>query len=82
MKKCLVNQWRFKESSLSKQRNELIHEATYGGDPIGYSLPDQNYSLELTSFNTKLIAAALGLQTSYLLAEPNNRNMWGWDLEQ
>ncbi|WP_377895741.1 hypothetical protein [Alteromonas sp. R78001] len=69
-----------KQSKLSKQRNELVHEAKYGGHPIGYSYPDENYSLEFTSFNTKLIAATLGVKTPYLHAEPNNREYWGWDI--
>lgn len=69
-----------KQSKLSKQRNELVHEAKYGGHPIGYSYPDENYSLEFTSFNTKLIAAVLGINTPYLAAEPNNRQYWGWDI--
>lgn len=70
-----------KKSVLSTQRNELVHEATYGGNPIGFSYPDENYSLELTSFNTKLIAAMLGIDTPYLSAEPDNRDYWGWDIK-
>jgi hypothetical protein len=70
-----------KQSKLSIQRNELVHEAKYGGHPIGYSYPDENYSLEFTSFNTKLIAATLGIDTPYLAAEPNNRVCWRWDIK-
>lgn len=70
-----------KQSKLSKQRNELVHEAKYDGHPIGYSYPDENYSLEFTSFNTKLIAAALGIKTPYLAAEPTDREFWGWNIE-
>ena len=62
-----------KESKLSKQRNDLFHEARYSGHPIGYSYPEENYNLEFRSFNTKLIAAALGINTPYLQAEPKNR---------
>ena len=69
------------KSQLSILRNELVHEARYGGHPIGYSYPAQNYSLEFTSFNTKLIAAALGINTPYLQAEPTNRDQWGWDIK-
>ena len=65
-----------KNSQLSVQRNELVHEARYGGHPIGYSYPSINYSLEFTSFNTKLIAAALGIDTPYLKADPTNRCEW------
>lgn len=69
-----------KESRLSKQRNELFHEAKYGGHPIGYSYPEENYNLEFRSFNTKLITAALGINTPYLRAEPNNRLLRRWDI--
>ena len=70
-----------KKSELSKHRNELVHEAKYGGHPIGYSYPSENYSLEFVSFNTKLIAAALGIDTPYLKADPTNRCQWGWDIK-
>jgi hypothetical protein len=70
-----------KKSELSKHRNELVHEARYGGHPIGYSYPSENYSLEFTSFNTKLIAAVLGIDMPYLKAEPENRCQWRWDIK-
>jgi hypothetical protein len=69
------------KSQLSIHRNELVHEAKYGGRPIGYSYPLENYSLELTSFNTKLIAAVLGIDTPYLQADPDNRCQWRWDIK-
>jgi len=69
------------KSKLSIQRNELVHEAKYDGHPIGYSYPNENYSLEFTSFNTKLIAATLGINTPYLEAEPSDRRFWGWDIK-
>jgi hypothetical protein len=70
-----------KESPLSIQRNELFHEAKYGGKPIGYSYPAENYSLELTSFNTKLIAAALGIDTPYLQVDPKDRCYCFWEIK-
>lgn len=69
-----------KESKLSKQRNDLFHEAKYGGHPIGYSYPEENYNLEFRSFNTKFIAAALGINTPYLQAEPKNRLLGAWNI--
>lgn len=69
------------QSQLSKDRNELIHEAKYGGHPIGYSYPSTNYSLEFTSFNTKLIAATLGIEMPYLYADPKNSCQWAWDIK-
>jgi len=70
-----------KKSELSKHRNELVHEAKYGGDPIGYSYPSQNYTLEFSAFNTKLIISALGINTPYLKADPGNCDQWGWDIK-
>jgi len=70
-----------KRSQLSEDRNELVHEAKYGGEPIGYSYPSENYSLEFTSFNTKLIVSVLGIDTPYIQAEPTNRCQWGWDIK-
>lgn len=82
----LLPQWALLDdtgkSTLSKQRNELIHEAKYGGMPIGYSYPSENHSLEFTSFNTKLISATLGINTPYLRAEPKNRCQWAWDIPE
>lgn len=69
-----------KKSKLSKLRNDLVHEAKYSGHPIGYLYPDENYSLEFRSFNTKLIAAVLGINTPYLKAEPNNRLPSRWNI--
>ena len=70
-----------KGSQLSKDRNELVHEAKYGGHPIGYSHPSENYSLEFTSFNTKLIAAVLDIHTPYLKADPTDRCQWKWGIK-
>jgi hypothetical protein len=70
-----------KKSKLSKLRNDLVHEAKYGGHPIGYLYPEENYNLEFRSFNTKLIAAALGIETPYLRTEPNNRLLGSWNIK-
>lgn len=70
-----------KQSKLSIQRNELVHEAKFGGYPIGYAYPEENYSLEFVAFNTKLIAATLGIDTPYLSAEPSNRDYWRWNIK-
>lgn len=70
-----------KKSVLSVQRNELAHEATFAGQPIGFSIPDESYSFELCAFLTKLIAATLGVKTDYLYALPDMRDYWSWDIE-
>lgn len=60
-------------------RNELVHEAKFNGQPIGYSNPDVNFDIEFRAFNLKLICSFLGLQTSYV-ATPVNSNWAGsWD---
>lgn len=69
------------KSKLSRQRNELVHEAKYDGHPIGYSYPDENYNLQFRSFNTKLLAAVLGIDTPYLRAEPNFRIKAAWSIK-
>jgi hypothetical protein len=66
--------------ALSILRNELVHEAKYGGHPIGYAYPTENYPLEFVSFNTKLICAVLGINTPYLKADPGDRQRWAWDI--
>ena len=67
-----------KKSVLSQHRNELVHEAKYAGEPIGYNYPKENYSLELVAFNTKLIAATLGLKSAYISIPSKDRNTHGW----
>ena len=69
-----------KKSALSILRNQLVHEAKYGGHPIGYAHPTENYSLEFVSFNTKLICGVLGINTPYLLSDPSTRDQFGWDI--
>lgn len=69
-----------KSSKLSKLRNDLVHEAIYAGQPIGYNHPDENYDLYFRRFNAKLIAATLGFQSYYIQSNPNDRQTYGWDL--
>ncbi|MEZ8292201.1 hypothetical protein [Vibrio sp. 10N.237.312.B06] len=67
-------------SVLSKLRNELAHEALYAGKPIGYAHPEQNYDVDFSSFNTKLIAATLGIESSYLQASSQDRQYSAWNI--
>ena len=69
-----------KVSTLSILRNELVHEAKYAGEPIGYAHPKDNYTLEFVAFNTKLICAVLGLKTPYLNMSPDSREFCAWDI--
>lgn len=67
-----------RDSDLSIMRNELVHEAKYAGHPIGYSHPSENFDFEFVRLNVKLIAASFGLRSSFLQAEPNDRNTRAW----
>lgn len=69
-------------SKLSTARNALSHEAKYGGAPIGYAHPEENYQLELTAFCLKLLCAALGIKTSYLTVDPKSREYHVWDISE
>ena len=66
------------KSTLSITRNALSHEAIYASEPIGYAYPKENFDLELTRFNEKLIAALVGLTSSYISSNPHDRQMHGW----
>ncbi|MDK2955675.1 MAG: hypothetical protein PWQ57_1171 [Desulfovibrionales bacterium] len=68
------------KSQLSLIRNGLTHEAFFAGEPIGYSYPKENFRLELTNFNMKLICGVLGLRTPYLFIAPEDRQMHTWNL--
>ncbi|WP_162925910.1 hypothetical protein [Isoalcanivorax indicus] len=69
-----------KTCRLSQLRNELVHEARFNGEPIGYSIPAENLDLELPAFALKLISAFCGLRTPYLQAEPSARWEMAWDI--
>lgn len=71
-----------KSSPLSIIRNKLVHEAIYANKPIGYAHPNENYSLEFRSFNTKLICNILGIDTPYLKSIPGSRSRFGWDIKK
>ena len=68
-------------SKVSLIRNELVHEAKYAGQPIGYNYPNENFKLQFKAFNLKLICAFLGINTPYLQAPANNRMLWCWNIQ-
>lgn len=80
----ILPQWAIPDSSgkslLSTLRNELVHEAKYGGHSIGYSHPTVNYDVEFVSFNTKLICGVLGINTPYLQIDPSALDQIAWDI--
>jgi hypothetical protein len=69
-----------KTSRIAILRNELVHEAMFAGDPIGYAYPKENFYIEFAAFNVKLVASAIRLATPYLKADPNSRGVYLWDL--
>ncbi|WP_264877870.1 hypothetical protein [Vibrio agarivorans] len=73
--------WDKSGNALSRLRNELTHEALYAGDAIGYAHPEENYDVEFSSFNTKLIAAILGIKSSYVHSSSQDRQYHVWDME-
>lgn len=56
-----------KAPELTNLRNELVHEAKFYGEPIGFSAPNSrsNILLELECFNSRVIAATLGATGNY-----------------
>ena len=80
----VFNELKKEEVSISKVsliRNELVHEAKYAGQPIGYNYPNENFKLQFKAFNLKLICAFLGINTPYLQAPANNRMLWRWNIQ-
>jgi len=71
-----------KTSRLSRIRNELIHEAMFDGEPIGYALPKENFKLEFAAFNLKLICGLMGLNTPFMKTGPKSRNPGAWALSK
>ena len=55
------------KSEISELRNALIHEAKFGGAPIGFAFPEMkgNILVQLKAFNCRLIAAQLGAAGRY-----------------
>lgn len=70
---------RGKSSVLSRTRNDLVHEAKFAGQPIGYGYPEENFDFEFVRFNAKLIPAIFGLRSPFIQADPNDRNTRAWD---
>jgi hypothetical protein len=68
--------------SLALLRNEFIHEARFGGVPIGFAHPTgiSSINLELSAFLTRLIMAVLGIQCRYSESPVTTRQMHGLDL--
>ena len=53
-----------KESYISKLRNNLLHEALFCGEPIGFKNPEININLYLANLNELFILRLLGLDSN------------------
>jgi len=64
-------------SEISEIRNNLFHEAKFGGVPIGFGFPsmDGNILLSLQAFNSRLIAALLGATGGYSRSSSETQQM-------
>lgn len=63
---------------LADIRNDLIHEAKFAREPIGFAhLAELSLTLELGAFLTRLIIAMLGVNCSYIASPTNTRCMHG-----
>lgn len=56
-----------KTCALSERRNALIHEAMYGGQPVGFAHPAEHkgMELELTGLVARLLLRLLGIENEY-----------------
>jgi hypothetical protein len=62
---------------LARHRNQLIHEARWLGQPLGYAADAGSYAVlrSLTRFNSQLILATLGIECRFLTAD-DDRQRW------
>jgi hypothetical protein len=49
-------------TQVAEIRNELIHEATFAGEPIGMKVPGMNISFQITRLNELLVLRTLGIE--------------------
>jgi hypothetical protein len=67
-------------SRLSALRNEFFHEGRYGGEPIGFDFPEENITLELEAFVTRLILGMLSIKCAYVQTAATTQQTHGLDL--
>lgn len=63
--------------ALAERRNALIHEAMYGGQPVGFAHPldHPNMELELTGLVARILLRLLGNQNAYTASECTTRSL-------
>lgn len=71
------------KSEISVIRNELFHEAKFGGVPIGFGFPSTsgNILLSLQAFNSRLIAALLGAIGGYSRSSSETRQVHRFSID-
>lgn len=57
----------FKDLEMNKLRNNLVHEARWLGEPIGYAATQDGHEIimALTYFNSQVILGALGIECAF-----------------
>ncbi|MFZ0931738.1 MAG: hypothetical protein WAN11_24285 [Syntrophobacteraceae bacterium] len=70
-------------SEISRLRNALFHEARFGGVPIGFEFPtvQDNILAQLQAFNSRLIAALLGVTGSYSRSSSQTRQRFRFGID-
>lgn len=65
------------EGELARCRNELVHEAMYAGQPIGFANPKEHYQMvrELTGLVARIFLRLLGVQNDYTQSVCDERGM-------
>lgn len=71
------------KSEISRLRNDLFHEAKFGGEPIGFAFPAMkgNILLQLKDFNCRLMAALLGATGNYSRSSSQTRQMHRFSID-
>lgn len=66
--------------ALAQRRNDLAHEAMYGGQPVGFSFPTThaNMELELTGLVARNFLRLMGVQNEYTQSTCTTRAMHGF----
>lgn len=69
-----------KSCPLSERRNALIHEAMYGGHPVGFAYPEEHkgMALELTGFVARVLLRLFGIKNEYTRSPCTTRQTIGF----
>lgn len=71
-----------KTCALAERRNLLIHEAMYGGQPVGFAIPmeHRNMEYELTWLVARLLMRLLGVDNEYTRSACTSYQKKGFDI--